>query len=427
LKLIIQIPAFNEEKTIETTLRSLPKKINGITLIETLVIDDGSTDGTADAARRAGANHVVRLLSNRGLATAFTTGIDSALRLGADIIVNTDADNQYRGSDVEKLVAPIVQGRAEVVIGDRGVKSSPHMSGGKRMLQRLGSWVVGKASGLNVKDVTSGFRAFSREAAYQLNVFNPFTYTLETIIQAGNHNLRVESVRIDTNPSTRPSRLYDGIGMYLRKSVATIFRVSTVYRPLKTFFALGALLFLAGFILGARFLYFYATEGSAGHIQSLILAAVLLISGFQTVLIGLLADLISVNRRLSEDVLVRLKKLDPTTNAKFERRRPQREERDEKRPPAVREKEERPGKKPAAPVETQWVWLVDEAKLDETPKAKEQPKVAVEPAPGDDDDSDPARRKRRRRRRRDGSVPHAEPHVHHRNRDRGDSGEGQAG
>src|SRR5512142_2114425 len=258
MKLIVQIPAYNEEKTIAQTLRDIPKRVDGFHSVETLVIDDGSSDKTADAARKAGANHVVQLKNHRGLSAAFIAGIDASLRLGADVIVNTDADNQYAGADIPKLVAPIVRGTAEVVIGDREVARSPHMSGFKRSLQRLGSWTVGLASGIDISDVTSGFRAFSREAAMQINVFNPFTYTLETIIQAGNRNLGVQSVVVRTNAPTRPSRLYRGIGTYMRKSVATIFRVYTLYRPLKTFFAIGVLLLLAGAALGARFVWHFA-------------------------------------------------------------------------------------------------------------------------------------------------------------------------
>ncbi|HEX6640051.1 MAG TPA: glycosyltransferase family 2 protein, partial [Thermoanaerobaculia bacterium] len=309
MKLIIQIPAFNEEATIAQALRDLPRKIEGITSIETLVIDDGSSDKTAESARKAGATHVLQLKSHRGLSAAFVAGIDAALRLGADIIVNTDADNQYQAADIARLVTPIVKGTAEVVIGDREVSKSPHMSGMKRALQRLGSWTVGKASGLTVADVTSGFRAFTREAAMQINVFNPFTYTLETVIQAGNRNLGVQSVTVRTNAPTRPSRLYSGMGTYLRKSMATIFRIYTLYRPLKTFFAIGTLLMLLGVALGGRFLWFYAQGDRGGHIQSLILAAVFLITGFHTWLIALLADLIAVNRRLTEDVLIRVKRL----------------------------------------------------------------------------------------------------------------------
>src|SRR5438128_6408175 len=347
MKLIVQIPAYNEETTIAQTLRDIPKKIEGISSIETLVIDDGSSDNTVDAARKGGASHVLQLKTHRGLSAAFIAGVDAALRLGADIIVNTDADNQYAGADIARLVAPIVRGTAEVVIGDREVSKSPHMSPFKRMLQRLGSWSVGLASGVSVSDATSGFRAFSREAAMQINVFNPFTYTLETIIQSGNRNLGLQSVTVRTNPPLRPSRLYRGIGTYLRKSIATVFRIYTIYKPLKTFFLIGSLLILAGAAIGARFLWFFFEGDRGGHVQSLILAAIFLIVGFQTLLIGLVADLISVNRRLSEEVLIRLKKM---------------------RQPERRPHRERPPREVAAPAQaeqpqTQWVWLLDEEKL----------------------------------------------------------------
>lgn len=358
MKLIVQIPAYNEEETIAAALRDIPKRIDGIHVIETLVVDDGSTDKTADAARKAGATHIVQLKTHRGLSAAFVAGIDAALRLGADVIVNTDADNQYSGADIVRLVAPIVRGSAEVVIGDREVANSPHMSAMKKFLQRFGSWAVGKASGLTINDVTSGFRAFSREAAMQINVFNPFTYTLETVIQAGNRNLGVQSVTIRTNAPTRPSRLYRGVGTYLRKSVATIFRVYALYRPLKTFFAIGALLMLAGIAIGVRFLYL-----GGGHVQSLILASVFLIAGFQTMLIGLLADLIAVNRRLSEDMLIRLKRLEMPKQKQHQ------------------QQQQKSGEKPR----TQWVWLLDEEKL----KGEEG---AIKEAPGQ-----PPRRRRRRR------------------------------
>lgn len=380
MRLIIQIPAYNEQATIAGTLSDLPRRIDGISSIETLVVDDGSTDDTVETARKAGVNHVVRLVNHRGLSTAFLAGIDASLRLGADIIVNTDADNQYRGSDIGRLVAPIVRGSTEVVIGDRDVKNSPHMGGGKKALQRFGSWAVGFASGVPVPDVTSGFRAFSREAAYQLNVFNPFTYTLETIIQAGNRNLSVQSVPVGTNAPTRPSRLYSGMGRYVWKSIFTIFRMYTVYRPLKTFAAIGAILFLAGVVLGIRFLFFYFAGDPGGHIQSLILAAVFLIAGFQTILIGLVADLISVNRRISEDVLVRMRKLAPRGEHRRERRP------FEKHPPQQRNEQ----RNEKAPSEPQWVWLIDEKKLENrapSEPAPEAPAVALQP-----------RRRRRRRR-----------------------------
>jgi len=377
MKLIVQIPAYNEEQTIARTLRDVPKKIEGLTSVETLVIDDGSIDNTADVARKAGANHVVQLKTHRGLSAAFVAGVDAALRLGADIIVNTDADNQYAGSDIPKLVAPIIRGSADVVIGDREVSTSPHMSPIKRLLQRLGSWTVGLASGVRVADVTSGFRAFSREAATQINVFNPFTYTLETIIQSGNRNLGIQCVSVRTNPPSRPSRLYHGVGTYLRKSVVTIFRIYTLYKPLKTFFLIGLFLILAGSAIGARFL-FYFLQHRAGHVQSLILAAVFLIIGFQTMLIGLVADLISVNRRLSEEVLVRLRRMQPP---QAERRpRPARER--------VRVEQAEPVPEQPSSEETQWVWLLDEKKLDEH----------IEPeAPEENAAAPPGRRRRRRR------------------------------
>ncbi|HYK01716.1 MAG TPA: glycosyltransferase family 2 protein [Thermoanaerobaculia bacterium] len=444
MKLIIQIPAFNEEATIAQALRDLPKKIDGISSIETLVIDDGSSDKTVEAARKAGANHILQLKSHRGLSSAFVAGIDAALRLGADIIVNTDADNQYNAADIVRLVNPILRGTAEVVIGDREVAKSPHMSGMKRALQRLGSWTVGLASGLQVSDVTSGFRAFTRDAAMQINVFNPFTYTLETVIQAGNRNLGVQSVAVRTNAPTRPSRLYSGMGTYLRKSIATIFRIYALYRPLKTFFAIGAVLVFLGTILGARFLWYFLQGDRGGHIQSLILAAVFLITGFHTWLIALLADLIAVNRRLSEDVLVRVKRLEsPARNRQLlpqtTERRPERTERPE-RPPRP-ERTERPPREPrrdapaAAPAAaepakaTQWVWLLDEEKLNERergtktpepkalpPKAPPVPKPPVPDEPFDDTEDDAAPMGataeggtgRRRRRRRGGSRQHNE-------------------
>ncbi len=355
MKLIIQIPAFNEELNIAAALADLPKTIAGITSIETLVIDDGSSDATADIATKAGATRVLRLTSHRGLATAFLAGLDTALRMGADIIVNTDADGQYRGTDIPRLIQPLLEGRAEVVIGDREVARSPHMGAMKRSLQRLGSWTVSLASGINLPDVTSGFRAFSREAAMQINVFNPFTYTLETIIQAGQRNLHVASVPITTNPPTRPSRLYRGIGSYVRKSAATIFRMYVVYRPLKTFFAIGAVLFSIGVALGLRFIYFYANGVGGGHVQSLILAAVFLIIGFQTLLIALLADLISVNRRINEEILTRLRRLKSEESVPTRTRKPvasdvqQRRERPERKSAAIAT--------PATAATTEWVWI----------------------------------------------------------------------
>lgn len=425
MKLIIQIPAFNEEATIAQALRDLPKKLDGFTSIETLVIDDGSSDKTVEVARKAGANHVLQLKTHRGLSAAFVAGIDAALRLGADVIVNTDADNQYAAADIARLASPIARGAADVVIGDREVANSPHMSPLKRTLQRLGSWAVGKASGLNVNDVTSGFRAFSREAAMQINVFNPFTYTLETVIQAGNRNLGVQSVPVRTNAPTRPSRLYRGMGTYLRKSVATIFRIYTLYSPLKTFFAIGTTLMLLGVLLGGRFLWYFVQGERGGHVQSLILAAVFLITGFNTWLIALLADLIAVNRRLSEDVLVRVKRLEVPESARARRRvaglsqqpleMPKREEPRAPQPPPRPRREPAPAAAAAATTkpDTQWVWLLDEDKLENRGGKPVAPDMKFAPREEDEGEEEEVTvatpsGPRRRRRRRGGARQHTE-------------------
>ena len=423
MKLIVQIPAFNEEATIAQALRDIPKKLDGFTSIETLVIDDGSNDKTVEAARKAGANHVLQLKSHRGLSAAFVAGIDAALRLGADVIVNTDADNQYAAADIARLAAPIARGAADVVIGDREVSKSPHMSPLKRTLQRLGSWAVGKASGLNVNDVTSGFRAFSREAAMQINVFNPFTYTLETVIQAGNRNLGVQSVPVRTNAPTRPSRLYRGIGTYLRKSVATIFRIYTLYSPLKTFFAIGTTLMLLGVLLGGRFLWYFVQGERGGHVQSLILAAVFLITGFNTWLIALLADLIAVNRRLSEDVLVRVKRLEVPESARARRRvaglsqqpleMPKREEPRAPQPPPRPRREPAPAAATTTKPDTQWVWLLDEDKLENRGAKPAAPEMKFAPREEDEGEEEEVTvttpsGPRRRRRRRGGARQHNE-------------------
>jgi glycosyltransferase involved in cell wall biosynthesis len=389
LKLVIQIPAYNEEKTLAAALAALPKRVAGFDSVETLVIDDGSSDSTVDVARRAGADHVVRLLNHRGLATAFTAGIDASLRLGADVIVNTDADNQYEANDIPKLVAPIVAGRAEVVIGDRNISSSPHMSATKKMFQRIGSRAVSLASGVDVPDVTSGMRAFSRDAAFQINVFNPFTYTLETIIQAGNRNLRVDSVAVRTNPPTRESRLYRGMATYIRKSLFTIFRIYALYKPLKTFALIGALLLAGGFLATTPFLRDYFTTGRGGHIQSLILAAILSIAGFQTLLIALVTDLISVNRRLEEEILVRLRKIEFAKSGRKQR-------------PRGNTKEMVPGAGEEPPLETEWIWLVDEAKLDEQARERGGPSSQAETP-----------QKKKRKRRRTGARQFSEPRGRH--------------
>ncbi len=312
MKLFIQIPCYNEEKTLPLTIRDLPKKIDGIDEIEILVINDGSTDRTEEVARSLGIRHIVSFTSNRGLARAFVAGIDECLRLGADIIVNTDADHQYCGDDIEKLISPILRNEADIVIGDRQVERINHFSFIKKQLQKFGSWVIRKISHTPVTDVTSGFRAFSREAALQLNVFSSFTYTLETIIQAGNKNLTIKSVKIRTNPKTRESRLFKSIPSYLKNSIITIIRVATIYRPFRVFTILGSLVFSTGFILGLRYVIniFILNQTGRTYVQSVILSGVLLLMGIMIILIGFLADLISVNRSLSEDILQRIKKLE---------------------------------------------------------------------------------------------------------------------
>lgn len=301
-KLIIQIPCFNEEDSLPVTLADLPRSIPGIDEIEIMVINDGSTDRTVEVARAHNVDHIVDLQPNQGLARAFMAGLHAALKAGADIIVNTDADNQYKGEDIPLLVAPILERRAEIVIGARPINDIEHFSPTKKFLQRLGSWVVRMASSTDVADAPSGFRAYSRDAALRINVFNSYTYTLETIIQAGQRGLRIVSVPIRTNPDLRPSRLFRSIPRYVLRSMLIIMRIFMIYKPLRFFFFLGSLPFSAGFLLGLRFLVLLALGTERAHTPSLILAAILLGAGFSFWIVGLVADLMSVNRRLLEDI-----------------------------------------------------------------------------------------------------------------------------
>ena len=309
-RLIIQIPCYNEAQTLPVTLQALPKQLSGIGALEILVIDDGSQDETALVARQSGAQHVLRLKQHSGLAGAFSAGLQACLELGAEIIVNTDADNQYNAEDLQNLVDPILKQQADIVIGDRGVATLKTFSPSKRFLQRLGSWVVAQTSGLHIPDATSGFRAFSRQAAMRTLVMSDYSYTLETLIQAGANHMQVAYVPVRTNPTTRPSRLIRSVPQYLVYSSGTILRSYAMYRPLRVFTLLGSLLLSGGVLLGLRFLYFYLLGQGGGHIQSVILAAILSIIGFQILMIGLLAELVSFNRRILEEVLYRMRKME---------------------------------------------------------------------------------------------------------------------
>ena len=320
-KLIIQIPCLNEAATLPATIADLPRTVPGIDVVEFLVVDDGSRDNTADVARTCGVDHVVRLRRNKGLAAAFTAGIDAALKQGADFIVNTDADNQYAGHQISKLLQPLLTGQADIVIGDRNIAELEHMGWRKRQLQRLGSWVVRQVSNTSVPDTTSGFRAYTRDAALRMTIVSEFSYTLESIIQAGKKRMAIAHVPVETNPRTRESRLFDSIFSYIKKSAATIVRIYAMYEPLKVFTYIGLIVFGAGMAGGLRFLYYYFTGTGYGHLQSLILSAVLLIVGFQILVIGLMADVISGIRKLLEDLLYRVRKLElPETSE--EPRRP---------------------------------------------------------------------------------------------------------
>lgn len=309
-KLIIQIPCLNEEETLGVALAALPRAVPGFDCVEWLIINDGSTDRTVAVARECGVDHVVSFARNRGLAAGFLAGLEAAVRAGADVIVNTDADNQYCADDIPKLVQPILEGRADLVIGTRPISDIAHFSHVKKALQKLGSWVVRQASNTEVPDAPSGFRAVSRDAAMQLHVFNDYTYTLETIIQAGQKRMAVVSVPVRVNRDLRPSRLVRSIPAYVRRSLMTIVRIFITYRPVHAFAVPGIALLLAGSALALRFLYYYFSASGEGHVQSVILSALLLGSGFFLLVIGVVADLLSVNRKLLERIDWRVQQLE---------------------------------------------------------------------------------------------------------------------
>lgn len=306
MKLIIQIPCFNEEETLPATLADLPREVPGFETVEWLIIDDGSTDKTVEVAQAAGVDHIVRQPHNQGLAAAFLTGIEAALKAGADVIVNTDGDNQYDASCIPDLTAPIVARQAQIVVGARPIASIEHFSPVKRLLQHLGSWVVRKASGTDIDDAPSGFRAIHRDTASKLYVFDRYTYTLETIIQAGRMGIPITSVPIQINDPTRESRLFRSIPQYVLRSAKTILRIAILYRPLRFFSLLAAIVMLPGFLAFLRFLYFYAIGQGDGHVQSLIVGSTLIGTGTLFFVAGLLADLVAANRVLSADIRGRL-------------------------------------------------------------------------------------------------------------------------
>jgi glycosyltransferase involved in cell wall biosynthesis len=317
VKLIVQIPCFNEEEMLPVTLADLPREVPGFDAVEWLVVDDGSTDRTVEMARQNGVDHVVRLTNNKGLAAGFQAGLDAALKLGADVIVNTDADNQYYGPDIRKLVKPILDGEADMVVGDRDVMSIEHFSPLKKSLQRVGSWVVRQASQTNVPDTTSGFRAYNREAAIQMVVVSKFTYTLETIIQAGKMVVAVDHVPIRTNPKTRDSRLFPSMWSYVRRNTVSIFRIYAQYEPLRVFMSLAALVGLVAFVIWGRFAYFYIVDGTgAGHVQSLILGAVLFNAAVVLAALGVIGDLLAAQRTLTQRTFERVRRIELALDVK---------------------------------------------------------------------------------------------------------------